>query len=149
MASVVPVRVLVPAFDRRQNLEMMVVFVVVRRIIHANHLLVQLFSRTDTNDINVCIGSNRLGDIGNLHRRYFFYVNLAPDHIPEGMPYQFHALLERDHEACHSRISNRQPAAITHANTQRNNEPSGSHDMSIPDYPETRPATAEQDIFTN
>ena len=82
----------VPVVDGGQYLEVLRIFVGVRRVFDPNHLLVQLFTWPNTHGFLRGFGGNNICNLGDVHRWNFLYVNLTAFHILERMPNQFDTL---------------------------------------------------------
>ena len=98
----------VPVVNDGQDLVVVIVFVCVQCVFGANHLLVQLFARANPDNSGLGFRCDHPRDVRNLHGRDLLHVDFAANHVFESMPDQFHTLVERDHEACHTRVGDRQ-----------------------------------------
>ena len=78
-----------------------------------------------------CIGVHRARDIGHLHRRNFFHINLAALHVLKSVPDEIHALLQGDHETGHASVGHWQRALALLGNKERNDRAARAHHVAV------------------
>ena len=100
-------------------------------IFSANHLLMQLFAWPDANNLLASVWSNHPGQVCHFHGRDFLHIDLPTDHILKSMPYQLNTLLQRDHEASHARIGDRQHAFVLNRHKKRDHRAARPHHISV------------------
>ncbi len=102
-----------------------------RRILWPDHLLVQLLAGADADNLVRRLRRHHAGDVGDLHRGDLAHIDLATLHVLQRMPDQFNALFERDHEAGHAAVGDRQHPLVALAGKERNDRPARAHDIAI------------------
>ena len=73
-------------------LEVVGVFVGVKCVLDTDHLLVQFFTRTNSDNFVLGIGRNSTRYVQNIHRWRFFNINLTTYHIFKCPPDLFYTL---------------------------------------------------------
>ena len=107
------------------------VFVGVKRVFRANHLLVQFFAGADADGFLRAFGGDGGGQIANVHGRDFFHINFAAHHVVKRVPHEFHALFQRNHEAGHARVGNRQRAACALGEEKWDDRSARAHHVAV------------------
>ncbi|MCY1433737.1 hypothetical protein D9M71_497730 [compost metagenome] len=120
---------------------MLGVFVGVVRIFSTDHLLVQLLAGANADHFLAGFRCNYTGQIGDLHGWDLLDVDLAAFHVFERMPYQLNGFFERDHEAGHAIVGNRQYAFVLDRHEEGDHRAARAHDVAVTDDGKARVVT--------
>ena len=131
-----------PLVERRRNHVVGVELVGIARLVAGNHHLVQLLAGTDADDVEAALGRHRLRQIDHFHARNLGHEDLAAVHPADRRQHQRHALIERDPEARHVRVGDRQHTAGALRREERNHAAAAADDVPVADAGEPRAGTA-------
>ena len=118
--------------------EAVVDLVGVARLVLGDEQLVQLLAGADADDLDLGVGRQRRRHVGDPHRRHARDERLAAAHARRRVDDELHGLIERDPEARHALVGDRDDAGLGLELEQRHDRAARADDVAVAHRGEAR-----------